>query len=1075
MKIAHRTIDNDAVDDVGGRKRLAGPHACQAGKPDVRLVIALALGLLISLGASPPIPGMGAGGMSKAGTGLSQGIPTQSFFSHQAAMYDGDYKDALEAFRMDLAGGIKTSQSRWIDSICYYTAMGECSYRMGRLGDALDNYNAALKLYLAFPNWMQQVQFAAVTARPNRQNIPWGHSARAAKLGSVPTSMLIAQGNLYIDQQLQQGGIISQPQLTPINVYEIVRATALAIKRRGEIMGIVCPQDKLTEDIAMTLGRHPGPAHHWSEAWVDLELGLAYVAAGQTGQAIPRLKASLVLDGQFDHPLTALGLLALGQIALDAGDFDSASSYFEEASYSAVEYNDLTTLEEAFRYGQQAHLMSNRGGAFKPLSAAIGWARNRDRELWVSLLLLSAENNALLSQSPGAAAALSEAKTAAGTRAMIKMGEIASRFHYLAALVNFQGGKVAAGEQEIDQSINLQHDASKWLFQIKLADFFVEGQTGPHLGSHRALKLYETLLRDPTPTDWASRPMETLAVLSTPHSNIYEHWFENTLDSGMELGLEVADRTRRHRFFSTLPLGGRLLSLRWVLEAPSDALDKRSQLQRQNLLAHYPKYEDLANQVRKLRADLAAAPLVAETAAAARKQSDALAEIARLSASQEVILREMALRREASDMVFPPMYNTKDVQASLAPRQLMLIFFSTASSSHAWLISKERYAGWKIDSPQVLEKRVATLLRAMGNFDSTRELQQNQLGDDAWRQAARDVTEILTANAKSSGTKINLSANIDELIVVPDGVLWYLPFEALQVPATAAAANNKSRDGKDLVPLITKTRIRYLPTMGLAMPERLNHNASEQVGVVIGRLHPRDDGDLARTQFDQLHKVLPHAAAITSPLPAASPVYGSLFDSLVVFDDIAVGKKGAYEWSPLQLDRSEAAGALAQWFTLPWKSPLQMILPGFHTPAETSLRNAASGLAGNEMFLSVCGLMSTGTRTVLISRWRVGGQSSYELVRQFLQELPFASAADAWQRSVQLAMETPIDFDHESRVKKTANGDAMTAHHPFFWSGYMLVDTGWAPQKAEKKPAAAPVINLNAKAMPPMPAAVQKN
>jgi hypothetical protein len=232
-------------------------------------------------------------------------------------------------------------------------------------------------------------------------------------------------------------------------------------------------------------------------------------------------------------------------------------------------------------------------------------------------------------------------------------------------------------------------------------------------------------------------------------------------------------------------------------------------------------------------------------------------------------------------------------------------------------------------------------------------------------------------------------------------------------------------------------------------------------------LHPRDDGDLAQTQFAQLQKVLPHASAIRSPLPAASPTYGALFDALVVFDDIAVGKKGAYEWSPLQLDRSEAAGALSQWFALPWKSPLQIILPGFHTPAETSLRTATSGLAGSEMFLSVCGLMSTGTRTVLISRWRVGGQSSYELVSQFLQEMPFASAADAWQRSVQLLMETPVDFNRETRVKPTPGMGPMTAHHPFFWAGYMLVDTGWTPQKAEKPPAAAPVINLNAKAVPP--------
>ena len=669
-----------------------------------------------------------------------------------------------------------------------------------------------------------------------------------------------------------------------------------------------------------------------------------------------------------------------------------------------------------------------------------------------------------MNQTTAAAAALGDAKSSMGTRTMGKIGEAASRLHYLAALVDFQMGKSTPGDQEIEQALNLQREASKWLFQIRLADYFVAGHDGPHLNAHRALDLYARLLGDPTPVDWSSRPLESLAVLSTPHSPVYEHWFENTLDSGMELGLEVADRTRRHRFFSTLPLGGRLLSLRWVLESPIAGLDKQSQLERQSLLTKFPKYDELAKQVRKLRDELAAAPLVADAPAAQKKQAEALAEIGKLSGQQEALLREIALRREAADMVFPPMHATKDVQASLPPRQLMLIFFSTSNSTHAWLISKERYASWKVEAPSVLEKRIGVLLKAMGNFDGTREVQQTQLVEESWRQAARDLTDALISNSKSGGTKVNLSDNIDELIVVPDGPLWYLPFECLQVAPAGADPKKRSRDGKDRVSLISKSRVRYLPTMGLAMPERLNRKPTQEVGVVLGKLFPHDDSAIAENEFNQLHNSLPHSWPIKGALPAASPIYGSLFDSLVVFDDIAAAKKGPYEWSPMQLDRAEAAGSLSQWFSLPWKSPLAMVLPGFHTSAETALRGVPSGTVGNEMFLSVCGLMSTGTRTLLISRWRTGGQSSYELIRQFIQELPYAGAADAWQRSVQVTMETPLDFNREPRIKKSTSGEGMTAGHPFFWSGYMLVDTGWAPPKTEKPVAGPPVINLNAKA-----------
>ena len=49
--------------------------------------------------------------------------------------------------------------------------------------------------------------------------------------------------------------------------------------------------------------------------------------------------------------------------------------------------------------------------------------------------------------------------------------------------------------------------------------------------------------------------------------------------------------------------------------------------------------------------------------------------------------------------------------------------------------------------------------------------------------------------------------------------------------------------------------------------------------------------------------------------------------------------------------------------------------------------------------------MSTGVRTILISRWRPAGQSSFDLVREFAQEVPHTSAAEAWQRAVQIMCE----------------------------------------------------------------------
>ncbi len=83
-----------------------------------------------------------------------------------------------------------------------------------------------------------------------------------------------------------------------------------------------------------------------------------------------------------------------------------------------------------------------------------------------------------------------------------------------------------------------------------------------------AMDLYGELLRDPLPIDWSIRNMEALAALSVPHDS-WENWFLVALEhKDHDTALEISDRARRHRFFSSLGYGGRLESLRWILESP---------------------------------------------------------------------------------------------------------------------------------------------------------------------------------------------------------------------------------------------------------------------------------------------------------------------------------------------------------------------------------------------------------------------------------------------------------------------------------------------------------------------------
>ena len=147
--------------------------------------------------------------------------------------------------------------------------------RNGEPGAALDHYTAAIKLYVAFNDWMLRVQFPP-GIRPYSTNkpCPWGASKRNAKLGHYPSSVLIAQGRLNNNEQIQKGGIVQAPILYPLNVQEIVRCTTLAIRRRTKLLGPLCQHDPLTGELAAALTRRPGrpttgprPGSTCSSAW----------------------------------------------------------------------------------------------------------------------------------------------------------------------------------------------------------------------------------------------------------------------------------------------------------------------------------------------------------------------------------------------------------------------------------------------------------------------------------------------------------------------------------------------------------------------------------------------------------------------------------------------------------------------------------------------------------------------------------------------------------------------------------------------------------------------------------------
>jgi tetratricopeptide (TPR) repeat protein len=955
-------------------------------------------------------------------------VPPAEYYIGFSPYFEGEYKAAADTFAAARRGGIRSTEGVWVDSICYFTMRGECFYQMGDLAGALEQYNQALKLAVFHADWMLRIEFPELiepSASGVRTTITWGVSRRNTQLARIPDRMASFQGQLDNRTAIERGGIVASPQLFPLNVKEVVRCTCLAIRRRREIMGPVCRHDPFTGQLMAVMARRATRPNHWSQSWVSCQLGLAYASAGKMEQAASELTKSLLIAGQYDHELTSMALVELGKLAFEQGQHNAAATYFLEATFAAAAFDQYDVMQEAFRWGLITHLVSGQKGPYAPLVPAAAWARRGSRALQAWLLLLAAENAAAVGDTATATGLLGETRQTIGMRDM-RGGAIGAYFNYQSALVEFQRGNFAAGTPLFTQAMTYMKGSSRRLFQIGLADVLYGGGT---LSQRLADEVFGEVLREPTAADWTTDPMETLAVVLTPHLVPMQHWFEVVmLRKDIEKALEIADRIRRHRFYSTLPEGGRVLSLRWLLEGSPESLTQQAVLQRQDLLARYPNYAKLSAQSAALRKELESLPLASGQPEELKKQTQLLEQLAQTSLVQEAGLQEIALRREPAEFVFPPLRTVKEIREGLAADQLVLAYLATERYVTGFALSKDQFTTWQVEKPAEMLKLLGELLIRFGLSEKKVGLNAETLNDESWKATSTALLQKLT-NVGDTGTW----NAYHELIVVPDGVLWYVPFEALQVPANGATQ-----------PLMSKMLIRYVPTLGLVNGFGQPRKPNARTLIVAGPLYPGQDKQLATGAADEIRAALPDSVPIQDRLPAPSGVFSSTCDRLVVLTDLEPAARNAYAWSPMALDRGKAGGALDSWLLLPWQGPAEVVLPGFHTAAESGLKRGGNG---SEVFLAVCGLMASGTRSALLSRWSVAGQSAYDLVGEYVQELPHSSAAEAWQRAVQLARQNPIDAELEPRVSAAGLKEDLTGEHPFFWAGYMLVDTGTKPKK----------------------------
>ena len=1117
---------------------------------------------------SPPV----RVGSREAGRADVRPIPSDRYYRGVKLIEEGDFSKAALFYQEELRDAVRIGTDQWLDSLCYYAMLGEAYYQAGELDEALKNFNAALALALQYPKWLSRVTYASGVSTIAKPESPWGASRRVVPLGVFPPKATIVVGDKITQDRLKQGGAMMEQRAVSIDAAEIIRCTMLATRRRGEILGPLAPFDTKSEEILNLYAKRTVPPNHWSITWLDVLFGIALVQNGRDDDARRVLGEALLMGGQYDHQFTGVALYELGNLYLAAEKPREAAECYYEASISAFHYGDRLLVDEALRRYANARRAAGGSGDPDPiLRNAYLWAKSH-KQLTLQQTTFGlevAEDLFAAGQTKAAASALGALNAtmkATGGRGL-RSSRAADRWNYLQALLHYSSGDVAAGDASLNAVVEGESLRSTWALQLRRLDRYVAGglsSNGP-ITPRNAADLYAVLLREPTAVDWGFRPTESIAIRSIAPPEAYERWFRLLFERDLkDKAFEVAERIRRERFYATQKYGGRLVSLRYLLTADDALLTTANQAARQTILLRYPALEGSLKASKEIAAALDALPTVPRDAAGRDQQLDLFVRLDKLSKEQEAAMRFVVAGRDYVPNVFPPALSVADVQKRLPEETAILSFLDAEGETFGIMIGKNCLDSWRVGPTDRVGAAVSTFLRSLGCVEGTRQVVSADLNEARWKSQGAKLREIVLGASDVEAERFNVV--FSKLVVVPDSVLWYLPFEALCLPAVAATldeeasaaddetANDenaeetpetvaatdaqtadadenaetddldaaysilddapetpdaddeaaetqpqtpakpasktaktstakkstaqadekktdaettaetqprrRSRSARErkeldayeatLIPMISAQdlTIRYSATVALALPNAFGRNAFVDTTVLLGETFPKETNETTDAAFDRLSQAVSKVEGLRRGALKAVPgsIYATRLRRLVVFDEIVAD---GWNWAPIVPSDGRRGHGVADWIPAPWGAPRLLVLPALRTPAENSLKNGGDG---SEFFLSVLAAQSTGADAMLLSRWRTGGRSAFDLTTDFLKKYESEPVADAWKRAVLNLMKRDVVLDEEPRLKTPGRSEEPPKYAlPFWWAGYLLIDSGEALSAEELK------------------------
>ncbi len=982
--------------------------------PKIHGLIGIVIGLVVSLASTKcSAQAIDLAGMDEV---AENNYPNAQYYIGLELYREGNLGDAAAALDAALHLTRRDTNGRWIDAIPVHAMLGECLYQAGELAAAVEHIDAALAIAIRYGGWTDRVDWSSAINTAKRSPDPtavWAGADVPAVLPMVQWTKM-ATGSRDVVSQYNNGGYESA-RLTLVDAPEILRGLATALYRRRIIFGPLADQfDFATRVVDAT----PLTGQVNGQAVVASVRACGRFGSGRDNDALSEAIASATNGGQV-HPLSPLNLLTTARILVSRDKFEEAIPVALAAAAAASALRQPEWVGEALLIASGC-AQEPTANLVKTKSAAAASSHLRSGRFASVGAMLAATDAALVTNDLETAAKMIGGAAMILQNRDITLPRLSATGDLLAARVAAaQGGSLTSANSTIEDSLArmiafangqgpklskarsgrgpINSFATPRLFQLTLVGLnTLERGIGGKAVDER-LAQYVTDFPDGLleANVWRADHVDALAYEMYDRSTGLNAYLLSTMKRDQPLDVLVqCDAVLRHRFLATLPIAGRVQQIRRLAATDRDLLVKPAAA----VFANPPPRLARMSELLLMPVPLYGSP-----------------EWVQRGLTLESLATQLALERGSLPPTMPPPVVGQSDLGRLPQGHALLTFVDVGEAFIGTLVIKGKVRSWVTPPKRQIVAGVSQLLRSIGAVPMRGALRIDDQA--AWKKSSLALRELLVpdeihAMLQSAGC----------VIVVPDGMLWYLPMEMLAVDSEAATLWGD------------RCVVTYSPTPGLVLHPVALDKPERPTGVVSSLFFSPRDAELNAQRV----ATVTGAAQILQPLPGDPPVpsssIGESVGRLLVLGAVTANVKQRLLTAPGLYDAASPEGTLGSWMRFPANVPVSVYLPGYRTAATSPALGD-----GSEISYTLMAMHCSGVRNIAMSRWPVGGESTAILWKEFVQELPYDSVPAAWTRAVQSLRQSQLDPTLEPLLTgKDAAREDLTGDHPLFWSGYLL-------------------------------------